>query len=284
MYKIKILCCFILILSFVAVASAVGINVFQYANIEYIDAISGKNFRNVNSPLDFNNIDKIKASTISINDRNGFNTIKLAYENGLLIKEESNAHEKTVMSYVYDENKNIINLSPGFSFKYIDRNCRDRFYQADFQGREKIIKDRNKVTFVFEGKFNTKKEDLQKKRMSEYFINDENNLDSIIITYFRYNGSIYGKTSIKYEYEDGLPIKISETYADTNSSCLRSTVSIEYDELFNISKIIWHSNTNRDEDYEIVYSDYDGYGNWHLSRKYRGEVLVEIIERQILYK
>ena len=270
--------------SLITLSFAKEVNIFQYDNIEQVEAMSGKNIRNVNSPLDLNFTDKINVCTISVNNKNGFNNIKLTYENGLLIKREDSSHDKTVFNYNYDEYLNIINVFPGFSFKDIDKNCRDRFYQNDFLGREKILVDKTCTTFVFEGKFNSKQNDLQKKRQNEYFYDGKNNLDMIVLTSYKFDGSINGKTIFQYEYIEDRLVKITETYDNTKSSIFRSLISVEYNESSNISKLVQCSNMNSSESYEIYFSNYDEFGNWHESKKYKGEVLVEQIERQIIYK
>lgn len=268
----------------IADLSAGEFHIFNLPNIEYINTRSGKNVRTVNQTLDFNNIDKIKFINISVNNRNDFNKIKLTYENGLLIKKEETAHDGVVQTYLYDADSNIINVFPDFKFLYLDKNCRNRFYQNTLQGSEKIIEEVDKVTILFEGKFNKNKETTQKKRTNEFFYDEQNKLILFISTSFKFDGSTNGRVEIRYEYIDCYPEKITETYSDFKSDEIRSVVSIKYDEYKNISKIMKNFIKNNNENYEIFYSNYDEFGNWHLSKKYKGEVLIEKIEREIIYK
>lgn len=268
----------------IAGLSAGEFHIFNLPNIEYINARSGKNVRTVNSTLDFNNIDKIKFINLSVNYRNDFNKIKLTYENGLLIKKEETAHDGIAQTYLYDADSNIINVFPDFKFLYSDKNCRNRFYQNTLQGSEKIIEEIDKVTILFEGKFNKNKETTQKKRANECFYDEQNKLILFVSTSFKFDGSANGRVEIRYEYIDCYPEKITETYSDFKSDEIRSIVSIKYDEYKNISKIMKDFIKNSNENYEIFYSNYDEFGNWHLSKKYKGEVLIEKIEREIIYK
>ncbi|MBO6186219.1 MAG: hypothetical protein J6O88_16290 [Chryseobacterium sp.] len=274
---------FILTILNITQLNAEDFNLFSYPYLENIDVKTGKSIGINNSPLDFENTDEIKFANILINDRNGFHSIKMIYENGLLKENQETIHDGTTLSYVYDEKKNLVKILPGFHFLYPDSNCRDRFCRDKLQVRERIFENENDITVIFEKKLKSAEDKYQKRNTIKYYYNEQGKISLFVSTSFKYDGSISGITQIQYYYKDGMLEKIIESYGNLEKLEERAELLIVYDDKKNVVKNIKNNFKKKDESYVIIYKEYDTKGNWHLSEKYKGEVLVEKIERSIAY-
>ena len=275
---------FIFVIFNIDILFASDADIFKYSNLFEIDIVSGKSLRHVNSTLDFNNTEMIKFANVSINDRNGFHMIKMSYENGLLTEKEEDIHDKSLTQYKYNPDGSLAFIQPSFKYIYSSTNCRDRFCADTFQVRERIINNENEKEIVFEKKSSTDQDDYKVDYKCDYFYDDENRLILFVNTSYKYNGSVYMINKVSYEYEDGKIVKLTETFDDLKQLETRTITEVEYYDKKNICKLSVHNLSKPEESYVIYFSDYDGYGNWGSSKEYKGEVLIEKVERSICYK
>ncbi len=201
------------------------------------------------------------------------------YKNGLRIEQTySFSGSNDVTTILYDEYGRKIQSGEDFSYEYPKGNPetvneRIYFYEGD-------IRSYQKVEITEEG--------------FTYFDDEPNSFAGLNTIVYKYkNGFLQeicnsyeeslGTQITKFYYEDNLLTKITKRFEDENK--LRVVLLIKkYDDNNNILEFERTINERTGPYIENCYfSDYDSHGNWQKSEIYKGEKLIDVYEREIIY-
>lgn len=243
-------------------------------NLEFID--SYYNFYSLN------NISRTVTNVIKTDETHYFESY---YDKGLIIKEISHVHERSVDELKYDNQNRLLKNGYNFTYKYTSEKSRERYFRDQIQFEEIIESEKNyfKVTRNnFTIRFSDNLTVPDGKDILEFFYNENENL-------IEYKEENWNRKGIKDEYvkkvdfeydENQKLIKIISGYEGGD---IRFITTIEYDEDGNMSELV-RKNIRENTSETVRFSRYDFYGNWHNSMTYdnTGE-LKETVVREIFY-
>lgn len=251
-------------------------HVFDYRNEINYERI--ESYENLKNKL---NINKVITTVNSDREKKVYENY---YENGLLTKYVSYVHGLHEVELKYDGKIRLEKYGEDSEYKYISDFCREVFYQNHIKFREDVAENetllkitRNKFSLLYKSG-----ETISDGKIEEDFIYDSNN------NLIQYVGSSWNQKGIKSNFTKNLKLfydkngKLERIVSGYNENDIRKITEVSYDENWLMTKII-AKDGNCDYMYDVTFSDYDNYGNWHKSIIYYMDGDSEIVIRDISY-
>ena len=245
-----------------------GINLEQIAHYENI----------VNKQL-------VKRVVITIIDDDKHEYFEGFYENGLLKKEVSHAHDLNISERMYDDKSRLIKSSNDFEWKYNSAYSREYYYKGMLKTREEVFEN-DFLTKITRNNFTISLKTGETvpwgKNEEEFYYNSNNHLIRYIENSWNAKGekSKFSKKLFFYYDANEKLEKIITAYTNDD---IRNIVIIFYDEE-GLMKKISVSDGNSNLQYEVEFFDYDKYENWHKSKTSYKNGSEKICLREIFYK
>ena len=250
--------------------------VFDYRNdinLERIDT-----YRNIN------NKEYIERVVVTVINENEHQFYEYKYENGLLKTDISHVHDLSVDEYLYDEEKRLIKIGRNFEYKYISDVCREYYLKGKLQSREKVFED-DTLTKITRDNYSISLKTGEivsaGKNEEEFFYDVNNNLLYFIGNRWNQKGTKSNFTKKVYFYYDEKN-KLNKIVSGYNEDDIREIKLVNYDEYGHMSKLNVYDG-NEKLQYEVNFSDYDNFENWHKSQTFYNDGTSETVIREFFY-
>ncbi|MGN0739545.1 MAG: hypothetical protein ACI4LX_05180 [Treponema sp.] len=279
----KLILTFIFIFQFL-LSYAQNINYFSFPELTYpFDLSTGNNMESPESPFNFNSKKDINRAVINVVTDDLDVYYEEFYKDGLLIKEISHCYELDITNKTYNDKFQILSSNDDFSFVYTGENGRQTFYLNELRSEEYIFIEDDSIQ-VLKNDFTYTLQDRKivpsGKTERKFFYDKNGNLLKFTEQVWNSKGNKVGlcrEDSFEYNADNKLE-KIITRYRNGN---IRRISEIVYEN--NVMTEVRVKNDKNEVSFYVKFSDYDFYGNWHISRTYYGDRLQETVTREIFY-
>ena len=248
---------------------------FKYYGNGTIDYNTGRYLNFTCALYNFDACDKIKHTITFVDDKYGQSCYENIYDKGILVKSLRRVHESYITDLIYNRDGFLESYGEDWKFVYQSENIRELYYKGKFNYRE-TISDYGDYKIVNVERLKSGTEILVLEKSIEYFYTDGMLMSYILKTYFPTDVIVH---KIDFSYKNGLLIKAVEKYGDD----IRLITDIEYDSNGQMC-MVSDENVVRPEESTVTYfSEYDSFGNWHKSKRYRKANLIKEVSRRIEY-
>ena len=145
--------------------------VYDYKNDINLDRID--NYENISNKHLF------KRVVITVIDDDKHEYFEGFYENGLLKKEVSHAHDLNISERMYDDQNRLTKSGNDFAWRYISNSCREYLYKGDLKSREEVF-ERDDVLKITRNNFTISLKTGETvpwgKNEEEFYYNSNNHL------------------------------------------------------------------------------------------------------------